>query len=330
MNDYFNSPEFRAIMLAQESPLIRAARELGDSPLLRAAREMAESPLLKAVKEIEDSPLLRAAREIEDSPMLRMARILEESPLLRLAKELEESPIQRAIRELQESPLLRYAKEIEQSPSIRMMREIKDSSSYRIFEAIEDSSSLTAFRSISEQITQGYGALSFVDAFDLLIKESRIIKSGNLFESIDGISDDIIDRASKAPKGPLSSEFYLNVLLAFILFYLSQVSSKESEQRLLEKFSELEQAVVSQMEMDSQDDKRYKYFAVLTHLNLRAGPSIEHEVIVVLTPNLKVIFLGKEGEWFKIEYFDHIENVRREGWVDSRFVLLIDEWHSTR
>jgi hypothetical protein len=296
MKNIFDSPALKAIRALDDSAVMRAIRAIEDSPSIRMMRELNESPAVRAMRQLENSPAMQAIRQFEESPAIRMMRDLEDSPALKAIKGLEESPAFKAIQQLQESPALRALRALETSPAME------------------------AFSRITEQINHGYGALTFSEAYELIADEYE--KQPDL-GTLDTLSGEVQNRASRAPLGVLSAEFYINVILALFLFYLSQMTAQESEARMLERMNGLEQTITTQLEeLRKFENDRHFLFADRS-LNLRFGPGTDHDVIGNISRNQKLMELERDRDWVKVEYFDHTNNVDLVGWAHSRYLLKI-------
>lgn len=257
-------------------------------------RSLDDSPTMRAIRAMEDSATVRMMRDINNSPSLRIMRDLENTPILKIIKDLENSSAFKAIRELQDSPALRAIKALEVSPSI------------------------TAFSRISEQLNQNYGALTFSEAYQLIVDEMPEAEDdASLIEMVQ-------DKSNRAPLSPLSAEFYLSLIFALFLYYLSQMSATESEERLIERMGVLEQTITTQLNVLQSKEIGHVFLVTDRELNLREGPGMDNEVIEVLPRNKKIIELKRSKEWVQIEYFDYINNVSKVGWVHSGYLMVVD------
>jgi len=259
-------------------------------------RELNESPAVRAIHQFENSSAVQVIRQFEESPAIRMMRDLEDSPTLKAINGLEVSSASQAIQQLQESPALRALRALETSPAME------------------------AFSRIVEQINHGYGALTFSEAYELLADEYE--KQPD-FKDLDVLSGEVQKRAGRTPLGVLSAEFYISLILALFLFYLSQVSALESEEKILERMNGLEQTITTQLNELNKIEKDRLFLVTDRSLNLRSGPGMDHDVIGNISRNQKLMELGRDRDWVKVEYFDHINNVNVFGWTHSRYLLAI-------
>ncbi|KXF80988.1 SH3 domain-containing protein [Enterovibrio coralii] len=296
MNDFFNDPALKAIRALDDSPAMRAIRAVEDSPAIRMIRELDDSPALRAMRQFENSPAMQAIRQFENSPAIRMMRDLEDSAALKAIKSLEESPAFKAIQQLQEPPVLKALRGYQTSPAME------------------------AFSRIADQVNHGYGALTFSEAYELLADEYEQQTDP---EPLNVLSGEVQKRASCAPRSALSAEFYLNLVLALFLFYLSKMSAVESEEKILERFNSLEQTIATQLSNLNELEKDQSFLVADRSMNLRSGPGVDHEVIGGISRNQKLLVLERERDWAKVEYFDHINNKNIAGWAHSRYLLVV-------
>lgn len=259
---------------------------------MRMIREINKSPTLRLIREIEDSPSMRLIRQIEESPAMRIMRDLEKSPALQVVKDLENSPTFRAIRELSDSPALRAIKALEVSPSFR------------------------AFSRISEQVTRNFDALTLSEAYQFLADEIEVA------ENDASLIEDVKNRSSHAPLGPLSAEFYLSLIFTLFLYYLSQMSAMESEEKLLERMEMLEQTISIQLQALEKNES--VFLVTDRELNFREAPSMDSKVLEVLPRNKKLIELARQKEWIQVEYFDYVNNLNKVGWIHSGYVIMVN------
>jgi hypothetical protein len=289
----FESSSLKSVLALYDSEAMRAIKAIQDYPAVRMMRVLNESQALRAIQQLQNSPAMMTIRQFEDSPAIRVIRDLAHSPALKAIREFQESPAFKTIKQLQDSPALQAMRAIEASPVMR------------------------AFTRIAGQINHGYGAQTFSDAYELVVKEYE--KHPDI-DSVDMLSGEIQERAKYAPGGLLSAEFYLSLVVAIILFYLSQISAEESEERIIRRIERLEQTVVMQI---SQIEKEANFLVSERSLNLRAGPGIKNSVIGNIAKNQRLIEIERDRDWVKIEYFDHVNNVNIVGWAHSRYLLTI-------
>jgi hypothetical protein len=296
MNDLFDSPALKAIRALDDSPAMRAIRAIENSPSIRMMRELNESPAVRAMRQLENSSAMQVIRQFEDSPAIRMMRDMADSPVLKVIKGLEESSAFKALQLLQESPALRAMRALETSPAME------------------------AFSRIAEQINHGYGALRFSEAYELLASE---YEQQSDQEPLDGLASEVQERGNRAPPGALSAEFYLHLILALFLFYLSQQSTLESEEEIIERMNSFEQTIVTQLNELHEVEKGRLFLVPDRTMNLRSGPGVDHDVIGNISKNQKLMELERDRDWAKVEYFDHINNVNVVGWAHSQYLLVI-------
>ena len=163
---------------------------------------------------IEESPALKAIRALQDSPVMKAIRQLEDSAAMRAIRELENSPAMRAIRDFENSPLMEARRRIEESPALRAIQALENSPAMRVISALTDQ--LSSFRA---------GPLTFGEAYqEILLRHERASDTTGV-DPLDAVATEVEEQARQPSQGPLSTEFYLNLILALFLFWYSQISS---------------------------------------------------------------------------------------------------------
>lgn len=295
-------------------------KDIFNHSTIKALRILDDSPTMRAIRAIEDSPSMRMIRDMSNSPAVRMMRDIENSPTMQMLRDIEKSPAMRIMRDLENSPALRTIKDLVGSTGFKAIRELQNSSALRAIKALEVSPSIKAFSKIADQLKHNYGALAFSEAYGLLLDEIPAIEDDDSWVSL---SEKYQNRTSPTPFSPLRVEFYLELIFAMFLYCLSQMSSTESEERMLERINELEQTITTELSVLQSNDTDYVFLFSDRELNLREGPSVDHKVIEVLPRNKKVMELERNRDWVKIEFFDHIGNITKVGWVHSRYLLVV-------
>ena len=140
---------------------------------------------------------------------------------------------------------------------------------------------------------------------------------------MDQLAESVKERAAQAPFGPLSAEFYINLVLALILFYLSQVSTDQSEERLQKRLDAMEQTISVQLDALRNNRQERIFLVADRSVNLRTGHGPDHEKLDVLLRNQKVVQLETSGDWTKVEYFDYLANSLKRGWVHNRHFIVV-------
>lgn len=193
----------------------------------------------------------------------------------------------------------------------------------KAIQALERNPILDAFSTVATRIAHGYGALAFSDAYELLVEEYEEQVADHAAEPLDSLAESVKDRAAQAPFGPLSAEFYLSLVFALFLFYLSQISAEQSEERMLSRLDGMEQTISTQLDALKQDSQRKVYLVADRAVNLRTGPGADHDVLDVLLRNQKVVQIGARDEWANVEYFDYVANELKRGWAHSRYFIVV-------
>ncbi len=277
-----------------------------------------DSPMNRVMKQFEDSPMNRMMKQFEDSPMNQMMKQFEDSPMNQMMKQLEDSPMNQMMKQLEDSPMNRMMKQFEDSPMNRMIKEAQNSKILNVFGAIENSNVMGGLSHVLEQLKNDCGELTFTEAYKLFSLDYEECSEES---AIDELTENIKYRAVNAPPGNLSSEFYLSLIIAFILFYISYMSAIESEEKMLNKIGGLEDIITTQLHEINQASESSDFLVADRSLNLRAGSGTDHPVIGNISKNQKLLELDRHRDWVKVEYFDHINNVNLIGWAHSRYLI---------
>src|SRR5208337_4881356 len=107
---------------------------------------------------------------------------------------------------------------------------------------------------------------------------------------------------------PLSTEFYLNLILALFLFLYSQISTSYSEKLISRRIESMQSIVIQQLTDLKAYEEDQTFYVVDRTVNLRTRPSVKSGKITLLYPNTKVRLIERASKWIKVEYFDSLED----------------------
>lgn len=143
-------------------------------------------------------------------------------------------------------------------------------------------------------------------------------------QHVDYLDTLLVDQLSQLPKSQLSKETVIQIIFSILLFLIAFFNSMQLEDNINSRIEDLEEVVLEKLH-DTEDRllERFKglksenknLFVAVEYVNLRSGPSTDSKVIYILSPNMIVEVIGKEGDWFNIQCFDYIEGVLKKGWV---------------
>lgn len=145
-------------------------------------------------------------------------------------------------------------------------------------------------------------------------------------ETLDPIQATItqIEEQAKSPGTVLSFEFYLSVVLSIILFLMSQSSSEESDELLFERLDRLESTLLQNYRAAEKEEENASFYIVKRSVNFRDGPSTKHGILDILYPNQKVKLISRKSKWIEVEYYDHIDDSYKQGWVFKKYLKLLN------
>lgn len=283
------------------------------------------SSVMSAMRALENSTAISAIRAFENSPALSAMRILESSPAMIAMRTLEKSIANSAFKALEKSSLLNAKIALNESSVINAMRTIENSVAINAIKALEDSSRFASFKELSEKLSsQIIGPLTLSEAYQDVIHSYEQISGLSDIERLETLSNKIEGRVKKAPQGALSKEFYLSLILTLFLFWLSQMSSNQSEEKMLLRINQLETTISQQLSELKANEEVETYYIVMRPVNLRVRPNTKSDIITILYPNMKVRLLERASRWIKVECFDSSENVYIAGWAYKKYLKILN------
>lgn len=176
--------------------------------------------------------------------------------------------------------------------------------------------------------SEAHGAFS-IGASNQFIRSINAATKQESFEALLKSLEVVIQQSTKSE----DFRFWLGMFFQIFMILINQYSSMQTEERLMDKMGKSEQYVIEKIEESeerivSQIElvKKHPGFVVTAKLNLRTGPSENHRIIQVLSPNQPVTYISMKGEWMKIEFFDYIDNVPVNGWVHRNYLKPVERF----
>ena len=126
----------------------------------------------------------------------------------------------------------------------------------------------------------------------------------------------------------------LNIVLAVLLFLVTTVSARRSEDRIRGTIEEsvggVENALAAAVSALAESTETQERLWYPTHflsrdLNLRAGPSRSEASLMTLPRNSLVEPIETEAGWLSVRTFEWSSGEIIEGWVYGRYVRLIEK-----
>jgi len=109
-----------------------------------------------------------------------------------------------------------------------------------------------------------------------------------------------------------------------MLALIQQNESSEFNDELMQRLDRLESELVEKYEVVANDEQDSTFYIVQLNVNFRDGPSTKHSVLDVLYPNQKVRLVERKQKWIKVEFYDHVEDVHKQGWVYKKYLRLLN------
>ena len=165
----------------------------------------------------------------------------------------------------------------------------------------------------------------FENAYQEVILNVIIAKNDReLDESVSIFADEIKESEKNAPKSYLSAEFYTNLIVAFIFFIYSIHLSQESEDRILKKIYNVQQAVTEKLEEVLPEVQRDEHYVVIRPVKMRSKPTVrKNNVINILYPNQTTKLIDRRGKWIKVEYYNYVIGIHESGWCFKKYLKKI-------
>ncbi len=265
------------------------------------------------MSELKKNTIHEAMKAIENSSALRAAKAFEDSSLIATMKSFENSSAVKAMKALENSSAWRAAKDFENSSLISTIR------------ALQDSSRFASFNELAERFSsKNVGPLTLSEAYQFVTENYLQTSSSTEIDRLEELTANVDHRVQKAPDGALSKEFYLSLVLSLFLFWLSQISSTQSEEKMLLRIQQFETTISQQLSELKTDEGRETFYVVDRAVKLRVKPNTNSEVINILYPNAKVKLITRSSQWIRIEYFDYTENVYVSGWAFKKYLIILN------
>jgi hypothetical protein len=273
-----------------KNPMIKALMGIEQSPAMKAA--------LKTLKGIEATPAMKALMGIEQSPAMKAA--------LKTLKGIEATPAMKALMGIEQSPtmkaVIKTLKGIEASPMMKVFSEMTI-----MIHAFEPQ------------------PLTFSEAFYQVALAYESSSKVGVAEPWEEVTSKFEERAIHAPKGPLSLEFFLTLVVTLVFFLYSQKLNSESELRILNSIRAMEAHFTEQLATLQEQKEEDTFYIVERPITLRKGPDTKAPKITLLYPNIKVRVVERRAKWIMVEYFDYLEDVHKAGWVPKKYLKRMKE-----
>lgn len=266
-----------------------------------------------------------AAKGLASPSALRAAKIFKSSSHANTLKWLENSSALKAIRAFENSSAMRTIRALEKSSHFKAIKWLENSHALNVAKTLENSSRYASFNALAEKFSsQLVGPLTLSEAYQVVAENYLQTSSSSEVERMEDLSNTVDSLAQNAPSGTLSLEFYLATILALFLFWLSHISSMESEEKILHKFDQLGASISQQLSELKHNEEVETFYVVIRTVNLRVKPNTNSAAIDIIYPNTKTKLIRRKAKWIMVEYFDHVENTYKSGWVYKKYLKILN------
>lgn len=240
------------------------------------------------------------------------------------------SPTINAINELnrQMGPYAEFAKNLQKqlapfrSQALEIQRNLNLFSKGLNQALFQDSDFLKASRRASE-IARRISTLQPENLSEIYSHVLREYADGAASDPIESSINEIEQKASSS-RTTLSLEFYISLVFTLMLALIQQNESNEFNDELMQRLDRLESELVEKYEVVANYEQDSSFYIVQLNVNFRQGPSTKHSVLDVLYPNQKVRLVERKQKWIKVEFYDHVEDVHKQGWVYKKYLRLLN------
>lgn len=285
--------------------------------MVTLARDLADSPSMRVLQDIEryrafvEPASMSAMRDIQ-TQMEAVRHIVPQIAVADVASVLAQYEIVRSVSAVQN---IRSVAE-EAALAIDAYRNI----------------GLPAVESFSEQIRIASSSVAAAETFTTTF-------AGQLFERMRRVAvaqdDDeaetstqelatfVTEGIARARSGPVSTEGFIQIILAVVFFLYQWAESQKLETRLNSRFDAIESRLKASASTQPAQPSVELRVVAIPRLRVRNSPHVKAAVRTVLSGNVLVRIVSQQGGWSRVEYFDFTTGNNAEGWVASRYLQSI-------
>lgn len=137
---------------------------------------------------------------------------------------------------------------------------------------------------------------------------------------VDILAEFIEQRLAQSRKGPITTEGYLQIIIAILFFLYQLLASRDFEARMEKRFDEIDARMKTAVTVEGIESRPDLRVVGATRLRVRGGPVATGPVRALLPANSHVRILEQQRGWARVEYFDFRSGDSAEGWVASRYL----------
>ncbi|MDX6384541.1 MAG: hypothetical protein QOK48_2114 [Blastocatellia bacterium] len=145
-------------------------------------------------------------------------------------------------------------------------------------------------------------------------------------EAIKKLHELIDKKVAELPRGRVSMEALLSIIVAVVLFLanIAYLEIKEAQKTEAPIFTDTQiervaQAIETTERLKPQDDES-AYYVVERRILIRVKPNNRSAPVAFLYPNQTVRLEKLNHQWIYVEYFDYIEGIPKLGWVNKKYL----------
>jgi hypothetical protein len=149
-------------------------------------------------------------------------------------------------------------------------------------------------------------------------------------DAIEELQEIVDEKVKNLPQGRISADGILNLILTVVLF-LAGIAYQEMRNNHTPPCSALTETQVERIVQSIEKTKTlipenddHTYYVVERVVAIRIRPNNRSPAVGLLYPNQKVRLEKRNHQWIYVEYFDYIEGIPKMGWVNKKYLKMLD------
>ncbi|PKL15128.1 MAG: hypothetical protein CVV49_21905 [Spirochaetae bacterium HGW-Spirochaetae-5] len=138
------------------------------------------------------------------------------------------------------------------------------------------------------------------------------------------IASGIDEEFTYVKKDKLSLDFYLQIVLALLIFVRSEYSAIKDKDEIIKTIHGTESRIVSEVKKLETDLLIGTHYVIIRQTFGYDYPNSEKAFKkLILYPNQKVRLIDSKGKWIYVEYFNQLTNQHEQAWCKKKYSKII-------
>ncbi len=161
------------------------------------------------------------------------------------------------------------------------------------------------------------------------------IDEGVQEQTLTQLKDSLIEKARQLPKGTVSFEGMVQILISLITLFLAFLSylgdndaaeqAHRDMQALTHRVEQLPDEIIPKLATLLQVQTDTSWYVVNRQASMFSKSTVKSSIIGVLYPNQRVQLIQRKHKWIYVQYFDYLDCIPRNGWVLKKYLKLISQ-----